>query len=228
MYRQQSFRKTISLFIGFALALCMGCGFDGDNPTETKTSGGGNNPGEGRCHLDEGPMGAHLPAEFPLTSYGVQEGDTALDFTTCLKNTKKEEFHLYGFLGKVVFLNLGAGWCSPCRDETAEIERLYNEFRDEGLMVLMGLSEGWETGSAPDPTFLDEWSEQLGVTFPVLGDAGWSLEQYYRPNQVGGVPLNLVISRDGVIQYNSVGSIDYGQMKAVVQGAIDAPATLTY
>ena len=40
------------------------------------------------------------------------------------------------FKGKVVFLNFWATWCKPCEEEMPGLERLYQRFKSQGLVVL--------------------------------------------------------------------------------------------
>src|ERR1700682_251537 len=38
--------------------------------------------------------------------------------------------------GKVVFLNLWATWCEPCKEEMPAMERLWHRYKAQGLMVV--------------------------------------------------------------------------------------------
>ncbi|HHE04557.1 MAG TPA: TlpA family protein disulfide reductase, partial [candidate division WOR-3 bacterium] len=68
----------------------------------------------------------------------------APDFT--LRTLSGKEMKLSSFRGKVVELNFWATWCGPCRYEMPSMEKLYKEFKDDGLEILaINLGE-----SAPD------------------------------------------------------------------------------
>ena len=43
---------------------------------------------------------------------------------------------LKAYRGKVVFLNIWATWCPPCRDEMPSMERLYRELKGEDFEIL--------------------------------------------------------------------------------------------
>ena len=43
---------------------------------------------------------------------------------------------LAGYRGRVVLFNFWATWCVPCREEMPAMERLYQRFKDRGLVVL--------------------------------------------------------------------------------------------
>lgn len=47
------------------------------------------------------------------------------------------------------------------------------------------------------------WAKKYKLTFPVLADLLW--EAYRMYNEVGYIPLNLVIDKQMVIQYKDVG-----------------------
>lgn len=181
----------------------------------------------GACTLGAGYDGAALPAEFPTSSYGVNLGDTIQDFSSCLANSQGVEYHPYAYLGDVVFMSWGAGWCPPCQAEADDIQALFAEFHDSGFVVIMGMFEDYNSG-APSASFLDQWTSTYGITFPVLADAQGAMTQYYRPADQGYIPLNLIVDRDGVVIYNAIGGINVTQVRNIIQGAVDKPATLTY
>src|SRR4249919_2177737 len=58
----------------------------------------------------------------------------APDFT--LVNPGGKKVALKDFRGKVVFLNFWATWCESCRDEMPSMEKLYREFKGQGLEIV--------------------------------------------------------------------------------------------
>lgn len=91
--------------------------------------------------------------------------------------------------GKVVWLNFWATWCVPCKRELPDIQALYDEFRDDGLEVLVinyRESDGVALG------FL----AQLGVAMPAVIDRAGSIYDSYR---LTGLPDSFWVGRDGTI-----------------------------
>jgi cytochrome c biogenesis protein CcmG/thiol:disulfide interchange protein DsbE len=56
------------------------------------------------------------------------------DFT--LPDQAGKKVSLKDFRGKLVMLNFWASWCEPCREEMPTMERLYQEFKNKGFVIL--------------------------------------------------------------------------------------------
>jgi len=92
------------------------------------------------------------------------------------------------FKGKVVFLNFWATWCKPCEEEMPGMERLYQRYKDQGLVVV-AISEDAEGAPAVN-RFLKKYS----LTFPVGLDPKMSVADLYG---VWAVPSTFIIDRQG-------------------------------
>ena len=75
---------------------------------------------------------------------------------------------------KVVLMNLWEPWCGPCVKELPELEKLYETYKDQGLLIL---------GVYSDSENAKEIIEDAGVTYPILQvDANlYAYEQSYVP-----------------------------------------------
>lgn len=116
-----------------------------------------------------------------------QVGFTAPDFT--LETLKGGTETLSELRGQVVVINLWATWCPPCRAEMPALERVWNEYRDDGLVIL-AVNE--QEASSRVGAFVEE----LGLTFPVLLDRDGGVGARYR---LRAYPTTLFVGRDGVI-----------------------------
>lgn len=141
------------------------------------------------------PAGARRVKEFEVPGYkrANLKGKKAADFT--LRNVEGEEFSLKGVKGKTVLLDFWASWCTPCRKEMPHLEKLHQEFKDKGLVVLGVNVESREAAS--------NFMSKNGFHFPTVVDPDGSVQQLYK---VEAFPTLFVIGRDGKIKAHFVGA----------------------
>jgi cytochrome c biogenesis protein CcmG/thiol:disulfide interchange protein DsbE len=139
------------------------------------------------------------PETAPLPrSATVAAGKLAASFK--LKDLKGDEISLASLRGKVVFLNVWATWCAPCREEMPSIESLYNDFKVNKDFVVLAVSQDTD-GSAVRP-----FIEQNHLQFTVLLDPRNEVGERY---DVNGIPETFIIGRDGRIVAHHVGPYDW-------------------
>lgn len=68
----------------------------------------------------------------------LQIGKPAPRFTL-LSQTGKA-YNLTDFRGKVIYLDLWASWCSPCRAEIPNFRRLYSKYKDNDNIAFIGIA----------------------------------------------------------------------------------------
>jgi peroxiredoxin len=124
-----------------------------------------------------------------------QQGFLAPDFE--LPTTSGETVKLSDLRGQAVLVNLWATWCPPCRAEMPAIEKIYNEYKDRGLVVLAVNMTYQDTLSDISP-FVNEY----GLTFPILTDETGSVGASY---QLRSLPSSFFIGRDGIINEVVIG-----------------------
>jgi peroxiredoxin len=95
--------------------------------------------------------------------------------------------------GKVVVLNFWATWCPPCRKEMPDIETLYQQFKDQGLVILAISDE--------DAGKVKPFIAQQKVTYPILLDPGRKVNELF---QIEGIPKTFVYDRTGKLVAQSI------------------------
>lgn len=124
-----------------------------------------------------------------------QQGFLAPDFE--LQTTEGESIKLSDLRGQAVLVNLWATWCPPCRAEMPAIEKIHNEYKDQGLVVL-GVNMTYQDSPSDIQPFISEY----GLTFPILLDETNSVGSAY---QLRSLPSSFFIDREGIIQEVVIG-----------------------
>jgi peroxiredoxin len=118
-----------------------------------------------------------------------QKGFLAPDFE--LITLTGETIKLSDLRGQAVLINLWATWCPPCREEMPVLEKMYNEYKNQGFTVL-----GVNMTSEDDSKAVLPFVEKYGLTFPILLDETRRVENAY---QLKSLPTSYFINREGTI-----------------------------
>ncbi len=122
-------------------------------------------------------------------------GRLAPDFT--LIDLKGNEVTLSDFRGKTVFINFWATWCPACRAEMPEIEAVYQEYKDNGVVVI-----GVDILEPED--VVRQFVEQGGYSWTFVLDATGAVSDDYR---IVAIPTSFFIDREGIIQAVNIGAM---------------------
>ena len=128
------------------------------------------------------------------------------DFT--LTDLEGKPWSLQALHGKVVLVNFWATWCPPCRKEMPDLDKLYQEFKDQGLLIL-AISD--EEISKVQP-FIAEHH----YTYPILLDPGSKVHKLF---VVEGIPKSFVYGRDGKLVAEAIDMRTRGQFLAMLAQA---------
>jgi thiol-disulfide isomerase/thioredoxin len=149
------------------------------------------------------------PAE--LASARTDVGDPMPPYTATYLDGKP--LNLASEKGSVVFLNVWATWCGPCRFETPELQALQNQYAANGLKVIgVSVDEG---DTAAVKTFVAEQK----ITYPIALDPEGRIANLV---QTTVLPTSLLIDRKGKIVWRQIGAImpNDTKLKAAVEKAV--------
>ncbi len=138
------------------------------------------------------PFSASEDKVFAEVETGVDVGMRAALFN--LQTLDDREIELESFAkDKVTLLVFGTTWCPSCRHEIPHLKEYYSELKDDGLNVLgIDIQE-----SAKKVKSLMDKNE---ASYPVALDSKGVVARLYK---VVGIPLNIVLDRNGVIKYKA-------------------------
>jgi peroxiredoxin len=113
------------------------------------------------------------------------------DFT--LTDLQGKNWTLHDLRGKVVLVNFWATWCPPCRKEMPDLNALYQQFKDEGLVVLAISDE--------DANKVKPFLAERPVNYPILLDPGRKVNEIFH---IDGIPKSFVYDREGKLVAQSI------------------------
>ena len=121
---------------------------------------------------------------------GVNVGQKASPFK--LSTVDGKELELESFAkDKVTLLVFGATWCPSCRHEIPILKEYYNELKDDGLNVLnIDIQESEKK--------VKSFVKKQQINYPVVLDSSAKVAMLYK---VVGIPLNVILDKNGVIVY---------------------------
>ncbi|RVU00920.1 AhpC/TSA family protein [Mucilaginibacter limnophilus] len=122
----------------------------------------------------------------------MQIGKPAPAFSLPASNGKT--YSLADFKGKVVYIDLWASWCAPCRAEIPNYRALYNKYKNDDRIAFMSLAvyDGEREWQKALKTDKPEWLQ--------LYDAGGRMAQAYVASPI---PKYIVIDKNGNIVSNN-------------------------
>ena len=91
--------------------------------------------------------------------------------------------------GKAVVVNFWASWCIPCRDEAPVLQKTYERYRDQGLVVL-----GIDVNDFKEDA--RRFMKRYGITYPVAYDGKGSTVGKWG---VRGFPETFFVDRSGTL-----------------------------
>ena len=127
---------------------------------------------------------------FSISCAGQQD---EIDFT--LKDLDDNNIALSDYRGKVVFLDFWATWCPPCVMAIPEVEKLYEEYKDNENVVIFGIN------MAENRNDIDKFLTKNKINYRVLLGDNKTASKF----SIRGIPTFIIIDQDGKIYNKFVG-----------------------
>ncbi len=135
--------------------------------------------------------------------------EQSFDYDFVLRDLQGNKVDMNTLKGKVIFINLWATWCGPCRVEMPSIQNLYNSVdRDHIAFVMLSLDESDKQAK------VSKYIHSKELTFPVYQPVG-ALPKLLR---VPSIPATFIVGKDGKVKYKKSGLANYDtdEMRALL------------
>lgn len=100
--------------------------------------------------------------------------------------------------GKVVVVNFWATWCKPCQKEIPDLSRLYDKYKERGVVFLGVMTD------SPDNSTLLNFQSDYEMSYPVVRANSDILLSYHYPESL---PTTFVFDRGGKQVFSKVGAV---------------------
>ena len=128
-----------------------------------------------------------------------------------LKDMNGVDVKLEAFKGKVVVVNFWATWCGPCKAEIPDLVSLQAQYKDD--LVVLGISVD---DKAED---MKPYAAEYKITYPLLvGNGRQDVQDAFGP--LYGVPVSVIVGRDGKIAKKHSGIASREQFEAEIQSLL--------
>lgn len=148
-----------------------------------------------------------------LTASGIalaQQGVGSRAPEIGLADMNGRQVRLSSLRGKVVLVNIWGTWCRPCREEMPFLDRLYQRYRQQGLVVV-GVAQD------SDRDAVQRFLRRQRVTYPIVHDGSHAVAQRYdQVSRERAMPRSFLVDRRGVVRYIHV-SRRAGDLPAIEQ-----------
>jgi thiol-disulfide isomerase/thioredoxin len=134
----------------------------------------------------------------------TESAAAAFNYDFTIKDLEGNKIDVNSFKGKVIFFNMWATWCGPCRVEMPSIQALYDKVdHDSIVFIMLSLDKDEHRDKVV------KYVQEKGFTFPVYQPSGYLPEQLHVPS----IPTTFIIGRDGKIKSKKIGTANYDTEK---------------
>lgn len=141
------------------------------------------------------------------------EGHEAIDFR--FQDVNGKQVALSDFKGKVVYVDVWATWCGPCKGEIPHLIKLEEAYHDNPNIVFMSVS----VDKSKD---IDKWKQMLkdkgmGGVQLFAGDRS---DEIMKPYKITGIPRFMLFDKEGKVVNADAPRPSSGEIKALLDATL--------
>ena len=151
------------------------------------------------CHSEQKNLTGNDSSSKSAQSH--QQG--SFSFSTTDREGNKVSFDDYSS-AKVVMFNMWEPWCGPCRSELPDLQKLYDKYKAEGLMIV---------GVYSDTDGLDDIIKEDKISYPMIQSCA-AFDSF----QTGYVPTTFFVDGSGTVLSDEpyIDSKSYKEWESVI------------
>ena len=148
----------------------------------------------------------------PLPEIGTKVGNRFADVT--LETMNGESINTADLRGKIVILNLWASWCSFCKAELPDFDRIATEYKDQVVIVAADVDAGnggaysYVQQNFPESDIIFAYDTVYGTAYSLAGGNGY-------------VPYTAIMDQNGVIVYSDSGMLSHTVLVNIIEGLLN-------
>jgi thiol-disulfide isomerase/thioredoxin len=123
----------------------------------------------------------------------VKDGNPAIDFRFADKDGK--QVALSDFKGKLVYIDVWATWCGPCKQELPHLKKLEAEYHSNKNIVFLSVS----TDASKDHQKWKDYLVNEKLTGVQLFAGDGARDGILKPYKITGIPRFILVGKDGTI-----------------------------
>ncbi len=149
-------------------------------------------------------------------AYAQEDNESTKAPNFMLEDLKGDYIELNELIGDgPILISFWATWCKPCVEELAQYKKIFDEFKDEGL-IMLGISTDNEKSVAKVKPYV----KSKGYDFTILLDTN---SEVARKFYARAVPYTVILDKNGNIVYQHLGykKGDELEVKKLIKNLID-------
>lgn len=127
---------------------------------------------------------------------------------------------LSDYRGKVVLVNFWATWCEPCKEETPELQSVYQQLRDQGFVIIGVNLRDKETPGPTGDAEIHAFIARYGMSYPVALDTTGTAARAF---QLSPIPTSYVVDQTGTIRFVRIGKMTAAEIERLIEKTWQEP-----
>ena len=199
MQQSKLTRFQVALSLGLLVFAGFACGGESDD--------GNNNNNNNNMTVDR--------TSYPAAPYGTNESEV-LD-NLVFKNADATDFSLNDIYAdeanKLLLISTSSGWCVSCIEEQAKLQERYDVWGSKGFYILLTTFEDAQFRAAT-PDYAGEWKMRYNLSYKVVADEPFILQNYYDLN---ATPMVMLVDVDTMQILKIMTGFDASVVDAIIE-----------